>query len=273
MRTLTILGDTGFLGSAIFTLFSTSDLRVVAVNSRRVLILENSTYSQHARSSGNPIEEISKFLGPECVVVNTIWGNLSHENFDSVIHTEYADQEISLLKKLEESNCRYISFGSIAEIDDPEISPSRNTRYSISKRRIAKELEISPLNHVWLRIASLYGPGDRRSWLVPNLINAYKAGLSVELRNPAQLINLCHVSSLANEIFNIVNSNTQGVFNVTTQQWVTIEELRNSCKDLSEPEYVARDVGPFSNTDPDALFLRSPSIKQYFREEFAKQEP
>lgn len=266
MKSFIILGDSGFIGSGFLNKLCQRNERIIGINRQRILIIENSIEHQFSREYSELSVEILPFLEAGAVVVNTTWGKNNRVDRDSVIHNQYAKSEMLLIDALKDSGCHYISFGSIAEIDDQSISPSRKTEYSEAKRLVADYLMQSELTYNWLRVASLYGPGDKRDWLLPRLVESLQRGEEVVLENPLQQINLCHIDSLVKGTLALIESGVKGTFNITTHQWLKVSELKKCFTDLIEPDYLVRHLGSFSLTDSNVLHVDTPPISDYFKE-------
>ena len=132
---------------------------------------------------------------------------------------------------------------------------------------LADYLGHSGLAFIWLRVASLYGPGDKRDWLLPRLLENLQRGEQVVLENPLQQINLCHIDSFVKGASNLIENGVLGTFNVTTDQWLTVSELKNAFTEFREPEYHMRTLGSFSLNDPNFLHLSTPPIIDFLTEQ------
>ena len=267
MKSLIILGDSGFIGSGFLNQIPKENRKIVGINRHRIFISKHSTTHHFPRENSELSDEILPFLDEETVVVNAVWGKNNRVDRDSVIHNDYVKAEMLLIDALKKSGCHYMSFGSIAEMDDESISPSRATAYSEAKKMLADYLGQSGLAYNWLRVASLYGPGDKRDWLLPRLLESLMRGEEVDLENPLQQINLCHIDSLVKGALTLLENGVQGTFNVATDQWLTVSELKKGFTELREPNYLMRILGPFSKNDPNLLHLSSPPIIDFLTEQ------
>ena len=173
-------------------------------------------------------------------------------------------QEKSLINQLQGSKINYLSFRFIAEIDDEQISLSWGTKYSISKKQIYENLASSSLQSIWIRIASYYGPENKRDWFLTQLLEGWKNRKEIMMENPSQQLNLCHINSLVTATLELLGSNGTAVFNVTTDQWLTISEIKNCFNTLVEPRYLVRPSGRFSPSDSESLIVPTPPISEYF---------
>ena len=264
MKSFVVLGDSGFIGSAFLRRLTSTNERVVGITRNRVRVIEDRTAKEYSRKSSDIFIEMEHHLTEETIVINAIWGKNDRQSRQSLIHQEYALQEQSLINQLQGSKINYLSFGSIAEINDEQISPSWGTEYSISKKQIYEHLASSSLQSIWIRIASCYGPEDKRNWLLTQLGAAWEYGEELVVENPSQQLNLCHIDSLVTATLELLGSNGTGVFNVTTDQWLTVSEIKNCFNTLVEPKYLVRPSGRFSSSDSESLIVPTPPISEYF---------
>ena len=264
MKFSIILGDTGFLGSVFSRSFMNEGANFMGLNQQRLVLVLNGVRTEFQRKSIDLFTEIEPFLSEDCVVINTIWGSNNQDIRDSIVQQKNSVREITLINQLENSRIRYVSFGSIAEINDSEISPSCNTEYARAKILIAERLLESRLIPLWIRVASSYGPDDRRDWLVTQLLNSWIKRADLYLKNSDQVINLCYVHSLVSASLELIHERQQGIFNATTTQWLTVEAVKNCFNSLEEPQYLERTSGPFSPADLNQLPISSPPISEYF---------
>lgn len=264
MKTFFILGDSGFIGSAFFEHLASRNERVIGINRKTVRDFKDGVVTCNSRKTRDIFSEIEKNLTSNSAVINAMWGKNDRLNRNSLVHEECAFQEMLLIKQLANSKITYVSFGSIAEIKDEQISPSKDTEYANNKKRVYEHLSSSDLQFLWLRIASCYGPGDSREWLITQLRTAWENNEELRLENPNQQLNLCYIDSLITATVQLLKTNQIGTFNITTKQWLTVSEIENCFKNLMEPQYLNRTSGPFSPTDSESLMVSTPPISKYF---------
>ena len=100
--------------------------------------------------------------------------------------------------------------------------------------------------------------------MLTQLGKGWKSGEEFVIENPNQPLNLCHIDSLVKAALDLLGGIQTGIFNVTTDQWLTVAEIKNCFSTLVEPKYLARASGAFSHNDPEALIVSTPLISQYF---------
>lgn len=261
-----VLGDTGFIGSSFLNTLKTSNARIIGINQNSVNFIQGSISKKYSRKSNDLFSELKPYLEPGDYVINAIWGKNDRHNRQSLIHDSYASQEMKFINQILNFSVKYLSFGSIAECSDEQISPSRDTLYSKSKHRIHSHLINSDIKYIWLRVASCYGEEDRRNWLMTQLGSSWESGVDLRLENPNQLLNLCHVDSLVVAALSLLKSDQSGAFNLTTNQWLTVAQIKECFYTLKEPTYLIRNSGNFSPADPESLLVSTPQLTKYFSE-------
>lgn len=262
---LLLIGSSGLIGKSILSAAENNFVSIVCVGSDYVIKYENHRRIFAIRNDKHSWSDLEAYIDADTIVINTAWGRNTSSDRNSQVQTEFAERELDLIHKMKGRILKYISFGSIAEIEDSEISPSNKTLYSDSKKKIYSEIQQSGIPHLWIRLASIYGQNDKRDWLMNQLIAQAKTSTRIALKSPKQLINLCHVDSLAQEVFNIQVLKNDTALNVYTKEWLTVEELANSFRLGLEPTYSYNSSSFFSSKDPHGYLIETPPILDFIR--------
>lgn len=94
---------------------------------------------------------------------------------------------------------RIVNVGTAWEVSDDGAEAPANL-YAVLKaanaRALAHLAQTAPLRAVQVKLLDSYGGQDRRAKLLPLLRQAHREGREMTLRNPAQTINLCHVTDI-----------------------------------------------------------------------------
>ena len=262
---LLLIGSSGLIGSSILTVAKNYFSSIVCVGSDHVINYENGSRFYSARNDKAGWSDIAPHIDSNTLVINAAWGRNTSNDRNSKMQIEFSERELGLIHSVKGRISKYISFGSIAEIDDSEISPSNKTLYSDAKKRIFRELQEIGIPHLWIRLASIYGQNDKRSWLMNQLIANAKTANRIALKSPNQLINLCHTDSLAREVFKIQLLTNNTVLNAYTKEWLTVEELANSFNLKIEPKLSYVSSNFFSSHDPHGYLIETPPILDFIR--------
>lgn len=81
------------------------------------------------------------------------------------------------------------------------------------------------ISSVWTRIFYLYGPGERKSRLVPSIITSLVNKDSADCSHGKQVRDFLHVADVASAFVSLLESNITGAVNIGSGEGVTIRQL------------------------------------------------
>ncbi len=118
--------------------------------------------------------------------------------------------------------------------------PEPTTLYGASKvatlfvtRQLAAQAKV---RHAWLRLFSVYGPGDNDVWLIPMLIGEMLAGRRPRTTLGTQYWDWLHVDDVARAILAVaVTPSAAGVFNLGSGRAVQVRSVVERIRDLAAP--------------------------------------
>ncbi len=154
---------------------------------------------------------------------------------------------------------RIIGLGSQAEYGtihgriNEQAQPRPLTAYGAAKAAAATFLDTfarqNKLSHAWLRLFSVYGPGEGHQWLIPSLINQFLEGQPPQLTECEQRYDYLHVDDLTRgALAALAQPEHQGVFNLSSNTSVPLRTIVQLVRDLSGsrvvPEYGALPYRP-----------------------------
>lgn len=120
----------------------------------------------------------------------------------------------------ETSISKIIGLGSQDEFGDAYIPWSENqethptTEYGIAKKRVADLLEEAGGYSAWVRIFSVYGPGDARDSVVLKVLRALKYRQALDLGACKNKWAAMHVDDLGSGIESVIENNLSGRMNL-----------------------------------------------------------
>lgn len=130
---------------------------------------------------------------------------------------------------------KWIGIGSLSEygittsIVSEEFAPFPYTIYGKSKLAScwasSALCQAYKLKWSWIRVGSIYGPGDSDQWLIPFVIKALLSGESPKLTPSEQVWDYLHVSDAANAILHVAKSDAEGIFNLGSGSGKTIKTI------------------------------------------------
>lgn len=183
------------------------------------------------------VESLKKY-SPRCFI-HIGWkgvDNSTRNLEDQVgVNLPFTLKTVELAKK---AGCeQWIGIGSLSEygIIDSKVSeqfpPSPYTIYGKSK--LASCWASSALCQAfnmrwsWIRVGSIYGPGDSDQWLIPFVTKALLSGESPKLTPSDQTWDYLFVTDAADAILSVAKSNAEGIFNLGSGSGKTIKEIVN----------------------------------------------
>lgn len=261
MTQIVIVGNSGFIGRQLQKEAELRNFPLVGISSKFVDFKTFKDSQRTTRPSGDLNLDIRNFLTNETIVINTAWISNGRDERNSRSHIDWANLEISLIESVISTGCRYVSLGSIAEINDDLISTSYGTVYSEAKNMIFEHLSNRCENFLWIRIASAFGKSDSRKWLMTELLE--KDG-KLSLRNPSAILNLTDVATISTKILETALSESCGSLNFWSYQWMSLENIKKCFVERSKPILTQCNSNYFSEFDPDGFKVDSESILDFF---------
>lgn len=154
---------------------------------------------------------------------------------------------------------RFIALGSQAEYgaifgrisEQHPLAP--DTAYAAAKLSCLNFLETfarqNHCSHAWLRLFSVYGPGEGGQWFIPNLIKQFREGQAPQLTGCEQRYDYLHVRDLAVGILAALRQpEAVGVFNCGSNTSVPLKTIvqlvRRFTGSKAEPQFGALPYRP-----------------------------
>ena len=138
----------------------------------------------------------------------------------------------------------FVTFGSQAEYGPingrvDETHPCRpETAYGATKLACLALLEgfarQKGMAYAWLRLFSIYGPGEGDSWFIPNLIRQMRLGQSPQLSGCEQRYDYLHVRDLAMGVLAVLrHPEKSGVFNLSSNASLPLKQVVQLVKEYT----------------------------------------
>ena len=106
-------------------------------------------------------------------------------------------------------------------------------------------LKNTPVNFIWFRIFSCYGPGDNDHWFLNYLIKSLLSGNNPKVSKGEQVWNYIHIDDLISLILkSILSKNKNGIFNVGSNQNLKLKLIMEYVKNQICPDK-ALDYGSY----------------------------
>ena len=248
-----LTGGTGFIGAAF--------ARELTAQGHRVVLLLRTV------SDTRRIDDLlpgAKIIVSDFRDAATVVGQLAPHNVDAVAHMAWAGVPggrsndpaqlvvnlpilAFLLQIAREAHIHtFMALGSQAEYGRAEGLVSEThavapiTLYGASKNiaRLTAEAFCcaSDIRLLWLRLFSLYGPGETRPWLIPSLVESLVEKRAFPMTACEQVRDYLHVGDAARAFVKALEtSSARGVYNVASGVGVQLRHLVETVKDAVDP--------------------------------------
>ena len=250
-RRIFITGAGGFVGAATARAALANGHEVHALVRRagadRLAGLTGNMH-QHVADLSNSaaISELLTRIEPE-IVIHSAWegvggalrsGDIQFDNIRTTL--SLADAAISVGVE------KFIGIGSQAEYGrfDRRISeddlPHPTMLYGAAKlsanhlaRQRARE---SGMRFAWLRLFSVYGPGDNPNWLIPSVAASLMHGVAPKCTLGTQNWDYLHIEDVAGAVLAAaVTEEATGIFNLSSGAPITVRAIIERLRDLAAP--------------------------------------
>lgn len=250
-----VTGANGFLAKHIVTELKSREYKVFELTTNPTN--ENQTLIDYENS-----RDIEIVLSKIDVLIHCAWTSSS-----SINRKDKELQKINsrISKKISEA-VKYsgvkllVGIGSQDELaksdspwkDDAPFNPQ--SYYAEAKLETFNNFKDSGKNVIWARLFSIYGPYDKRDWVINNILKAIKTGGCLHLGACNQKFSLTHVRDAANCILSIIENEVTGIVNIGE---IDATSLRNSIELLLKIADKA-EIVKFMNTINDRDQIRLP---------------
>ena len=203
-----------------------------------------------AQNRFETLVHLAWYVGPKCQI--------------SPLNIDWLESSLHLIKTFWENGGKTVlvsgsmseydfSYGWCTENKTPLNSPSL---YGQTKAALYQILEkfckFHPLNLKWARIFNIYGLNEKKTRLIPYVINAMLNGEEVNVSHCCQMQNYLHITDVAEALVRFLESNATGAVNIAADTPVRLKDMLEICK---------REIGYPKAINYGAL---APSFEQIF---------
>jgi nucleoside-diphosphate-sugar epimerase len=183
---------------------------------------------------------------PDAVLHVAWWGVANSARFDRRQVTDNIETACVLTEAAVAAGAKaFIGVGSQGEYGAgstmrEDALPRPTSLYGASKvaafyltRQLAEQ---AGLRHAWLRLFSVYGPGDNEAWLIPMLIGEMLAGRRPRTTLGVQMWDWLHVDDVARALLAVAAApKAEGLFNLGSGRAVAVKSVIERIRDLAAP--------------------------------------
>ena len=218
-----ITGSSGFIGSNLVNSLLENEVKLLPLSRKNKSI----HYKKHLFIDLKNFEKIKKkiiIFKPD-IVIHLAWQDIPDYSFE----VQYLNFKISinfLNFIINETNCKKIivsgscweygiNKGPCVEGHDNRI----NSYFSWSKKSLYSFLNLlckeKSINLIWLRIFYVYGPGQKKTSLIPSIVNLILKSKKINIKFPYNCNDYIYIEDLINAFnFVIYNKMESGIYNL-----------------------------------------------------------
>jgi nucleoside-diphosphate-sugar epimerase len=245
-----ITGAGGFVGAAIAK-------AAVAAGNEVVAVIRNSAARLAPIASSISIERIdladaqkvAKLIGsvkPD-IVVHSAWEGVGGPLRSDDIQFENIRTTVALADAAIAAGTRkFVGIGSQAEYGryDRRITesdlPQPTMLYGAAKlaanHLVAQRCSEAGIAFAWLRLFSVYGPGDNPNWLIPSSAASLVRGKRPKCTKGTQKWDYLHIDDVASGVIAAAsNDQANGVFNLSSGDAVSVRTIIEMIRDIAAP--------------------------------------
>lgn len=240
-----ITGASGYIGSNVCKELLDNNYEIHAIthsrniNNNNIITYNVDLFDKSAvlgffnKNKFDKMIHLAWYVGPKCQT--------------SLINIECLESSLYLIKSFYENGGKTLLVsGSMSEYDfsygwckeniTPLYSPSL---YGQTKASLYQTLEkfskFHDLNLKWARVFNIYGLNEKKSRLVPYVINAMLNNEDVNVSHCKQIQNYLHISDVAKALVMFLESSYCGAVNIASDTPVRLKDIVELCK--SEIKY------------------------------------
>jgi len=244
VKKVLVTGGSGFLGRHTLSLLNGQgyDVHVAYRNNRLDEIRECSWHRANLLNYQEIISLIQN-VRPQ-YLLHLAWDTTPEIYWNSPENINWVQASLEMLKAFHKyGGKRIVAAGSCAEYEwnnqycRESSTPFRpNSLYGVSKHAFLQLLEkyckLNHLSYAWGYIFYLYGPHEKKSRLIPMLINGILNGETIKLSSKTDVRDYLYVEDAASAFVQLLSSDYQGTMNISSGQPVSVVEIVNAITDV-----------------------------------------
>lgn len=247
---LLITGAGGFVGAAIAKAAVAAGDDVVALvrsgGSRLAGIAKNISLERVDLGDAPSVAELIGSVKPD-VVIHSAWEGVGGPLRSDDIQLENIRTSVALADAAIAAGTRkFVGIGSQAEygrydrrIFESDL-PRPNMLYGAAKlaanHLVAQRCGKAGVAFAWLRLFSVYGPGDNPNWLIPSTAASLMRGSRPLCTKGTQKWDYLHIDDVAEGVLAVAsNDRANGIFNLSSANAVEVRRIVEMLRDIAAP--------------------------------------
>lgn len=260
MKTILITGASGFLGSHIAEQLICQGFKIVAIKRNSSNLWRCKSYYDKIKWINGDNLHYAESEIVKCrpdILIHAAWSGVKASDRDDWIEQEknlsYLVTLFNIVKKTKMS--KIIALGSQAEYGNFEGSIDENfpcvpnSAYgaikvcaSILLKSFAKQNKI---DWYWIRLFSVFGPGEEKNWLIPATINNLLDKKEMPLTPCKQQYDYIYIKDFAAGILSVIKnkSDISGIYNMTSGKSTSLKDILSFLEDKLSPKQKLLQIG------------------------------
>jgi nucleoside-diphosphate-sugar epimerase len=248
---LLVTGAGGFVGAAVVKAAVAAGHDVIALvrngRARLAPVANRVSLERVDLSDTAAVAALLASAKPD-IVVHSAWEGVGGPSRAGDIQLENIRTTVALTDAAIAAGARkFVGIGSQAEYGryDRKITeadlPQPTMLYGAAKlaacHLAAQRCREAGLSFAWLRLFSVYGPGDNANWLIPSTAAALVRGKAPKCTEGTQKWDYLHIDDVADGVLAAaVTERATGVFNLSSGNPVAVRAIVELLRDMAAPE-------------------------------------
>lgn len=238
-----LTGATGFIGTKLWSVLLDRGHDVIGVSRHPPTKIEESSGVRHVRyEMGETLPDSLVSFSPE-VLVHLAWNGIP--DFTAKTCADNVEGQIKFLSEIEKLKGlnKILVAGSCREYGDKKglCQEAENllpdSYFSWSKQTLLNYFRLfcqqRNIGLLWFRVFYVYGSGQRPAALIPTLIEALRAGLKPEIKNPSASNDFIYIDDVLDAfVKGIEDKDSSGVLNLGSGQITSVLEVAQIVENL-----------------------------------------
>jgi nucleoside-diphosphate-sugar epimerase len=245
-----ITGAGGFVGAAIVKSALAAGHEVVAVvrndKSRLAIVADRVSLKPVDLSDSMAVAALLRSARPD-IVVHSAWEGVGGALRSGDIQIDNIRTSVSLADAAIAAGARkFVGIGSqaeygrydrkIVETDLPQPTMLYGAAKLAANHLVAQRCREAGIAFAWLRLFSVYGPGDNPNWLIPSTAASLVRGKAPQCTAGTQKWDYLHIDDVADGVLAAaVTGGATGVFNLSSSNPVTVRTIVEMLRDIAAP--------------------------------------
>jgi nucleoside-diphosphate-sugar epimerase len=247
---LLVTGAGGFVGAAVVKAALSAGHQVIATvrnDSSRFSCLESKiSLHQLDLADQRALADVLAEAQPD-IVIHAAWEGVGGPLRSSDVQLENINITVALADAAIAAGARkFVGIGSqaeygpydrkIVETDLPRPTMLYGAAKLAANHLVAQRCRQAGISFAWLRLFSVYGPGDNPNWLIPSSAASLVRGRPPACTAGTQKWDYLHIEDVAQGVLSVaLTEGATGVFNLSSGRPVAVRTIVEMLRDIAAP--------------------------------------